>query len=257
MDLFPFLQQFGAPALSLEDAAAAVPGDERGVHTVHAGCDNFKNVYCQIPNLANWVAPTLNLEELEKRVAELKAVHYWLDQNSKALGATIQALEVQRIIREDGLVANVRAMGDVLERALTDRFGNHRHVGDVRGRGLFWAIELVADRATKAVFDELNAWRAAWQNKNMKAYFSHYVEDFSGDAKNAKAWREERADKIKSAKNIQVTFSDAQVIFTADDSAELKFKQHYRSGNYKDVGQKTLQFKKVDNRWLIAQEMFK
>lgn len=36
---------------------------------------------------------------------------------------------------------------------MTERFGNHRHVGDVRGRGLFWAIELVADRATKAVFD--------------------------------------------------------------------------------------------------------
>ena len=111
--------------------------------------------------------------------------------------------------------------------------------------------------ASKAVFDELNAWRAAWQSKNMKAYFSHYVEDFSGEAKNAKAWREERADKIKSAKNIQVTFSDAQVNFTADDRAELKFKQHYRSGNYKDIGQKTLQLKKVDNRWLIAQEIFK
>jgi len=111
--------------------------------------------------------------------------------------------------------------------------------------------------ASKAVFDELNAWRAAWQAKNMKAYFSHYVEDFSGEAKNAKAWREERADKIKSAKTIQVTFSDAQVNFTADDTAELKFKQHYRSGNYKDVGQKTLQLKKVNNRWLIAQEIFK
>jgi ketosteroid isomerase-like protein len=111
--------------------------------------------------------------------------------------------------------------------------------------------------ASKAVFDELNAWRAAWQSKNMKAYFSHYVEDFAGEAKNAKAWRQERADKIKSAKNIQVTFSDAQVNFTSDDKAELKFKQHYRSGNYKDVGQKTLQFKKVDNRWLIAQEIFK
>jgi tetratricopeptide (TPR) repeat protein len=111
--------------------------------------------------------------------------------------------------------------------------------------------------ASKAVFDELNAWRAAWQSKNMKAYFSHYVEDFSGEAKNAKAWREERADKIKSAKNIQVTFSDAQVNFVADDTAELKFKQHYRSGNYKDIGQKTLQLKKVDNRWLIAQEVFK
>src|SRR6476620_8082885 len=51
----------------------------------------------QMPNLANSVAPTLNLEELEKRIGELKAVHFWLDQNSKALGATIQALEVQKM----------------------------------------------------------------------------------------------------------------------------------------------------------------
>jgi hypothetical protein len=50
-----------------------------------------------MPNLSNWVAPTLNLEELEKRIGELKAVHFWLDQNSKALGATIQALEVQKM----------------------------------------------------------------------------------------------------------------------------------------------------------------
>ena len=63
------------------------------------------------------------------------------------------ALEVQRIIREDGLLANVRAMGTRLEAALTDRFGNHAHVGDIRGRGLFRAIELVADRAGKRVFD--------------------------------------------------------------------------------------------------------
>jgi hypothetical protein len=51
----------------------------------------------QMPNLSNWVAPTLNLEELEKRIGELKAVHFWLDQNSKALGATIQALELQKM----------------------------------------------------------------------------------------------------------------------------------------------------------------
>jgi hypothetical protein len=51
----------------------------------------------QMPNLSNWIAPTLNLEELEKRIGELKAVHFWLDQNSKALGATIQALEVQKM----------------------------------------------------------------------------------------------------------------------------------------------------------------
>jgi adenosylmethionine-8-amino-7-oxononanoate aminotransferase len=67
--------------------------------------------------------------------------------------ACAAALEVQRIIREDNLLDNVRTMGARLETALTERFGNHRHVGDVRGRGLFWAIELVADRASKRVFD--------------------------------------------------------------------------------------------------------
>src|SRR5436309_6320613 len=51
----------------------------------------------QMPNLANWIAPTLNVEELEKRISDLKAVHFWLDQNAKALGATIQALEVQKM----------------------------------------------------------------------------------------------------------------------------------------------------------------
>lgn len=51
----------------------------------------------QLPNLGNWVAPTFNVEDLEKRIEELKAVHFWLDQNAKALGATIQALEVQKM----------------------------------------------------------------------------------------------------------------------------------------------------------------
>lgn len=51
----------------------------------------------QIPNLANWVSPSLNVEELEKRIEELRAVHFWLEQNSRALGATIQALEVQKM----------------------------------------------------------------------------------------------------------------------------------------------------------------
>jgi hypothetical protein len=51
----------------------------------------------QMPNLSNWIAPTLNVEELEKRISDLKAVHFWLDQNAKALGATIQALEVQKM----------------------------------------------------------------------------------------------------------------------------------------------------------------
>ena len=67
--------------------------------------------------------------------------------------ACAAALEVQRIIAEENLLQNVRAMGARLESALVERFGNHRHIGDIRGRGLFWALEFVTDRATKKVFD--------------------------------------------------------------------------------------------------------
>src|SRR3546814_1620808 len=51
------------------------------------------------------------------------------------------------------LLANVVKRGDELERSLVERLGNHHHVGDIRGRGLFRGVELVADRATKQVFD--------------------------------------------------------------------------------------------------------
>jgi hypothetical protein len=44
-------------------------------------------------------------------------------------------------------------MGERLEAGLRGRFGRHPHVGDIRGRGLFWALELVSDRKTKAPFD--------------------------------------------------------------------------------------------------------
>ncbi|MCZ7661069.1 MAG: aspartate aminotransferase family protein [Xanthobacteraceae bacterium] len=74
--------------------------------------------------------------------------------------ACAAALAVQRTIAEDRLLDNVGAMGRRLADALTERFGNHRHIGDIRGRGLFQAIELVEDRAAKRPFDpgrKLNA----------------------------------------------------------------------------------------------------
>jgi hypothetical protein len=50
-----------------------------------------------MPNMASWVAPTLNIEELDKRIQELKTVQFWLEQNTNALKAIIQALEVQKM----------------------------------------------------------------------------------------------------------------------------------------------------------------
>ena len=67
--------------------------------------------------------------------------------------ACAAALAVQRVIREEGLLEQVRRKGTRLRQGLEARLGQHPHVGDVRGRGLFQAIELVADRDSKAPFD--------------------------------------------------------------------------------------------------------
>ena len=67
--------------------------------------------------------------------------------------ACAAALAVQRVIARDGLLDNVRQMGATLARRLGERFGNHPHVGDIRGRGLFMGVELVAERADKTPFD--------------------------------------------------------------------------------------------------------
>jgi hypothetical protein len=66
--------------------------------------------------------------------------------------ACAAGLAVQQKIERDGLLANVRAMGAHLEASLNEQFGNHPHIGDIRGRGLFRAIELVADRTSKTPF---------------------------------------------------------------------------------------------------------
>jgi len=67
--------------------------------------------------------------------------------------ACAAALAVQQVIRRDGLVAKVREDGVAFGAMLADALGHHPHVGDIRGRGFFWGIELVADRASKAPFD--------------------------------------------------------------------------------------------------------
>jgi len=70
---FDFLQNLSQTASKASPAAGAIPG------------------------MSSWVAPTLSVEELDKRIQELKAVQFWLEQNGTALKATIQALEVQKM----------------------------------------------------------------------------------------------------------------------------------------------------------------
>jgi adenosylmethionine-8-amino-7-oxononanoate aminotransferase len=67
--------------------------------------------------------------------------------------ACAAALAVQQVIERDGLLAAVQRQGVALAQRLCDALGKHPHVGDIRGRGLFWGLELVRDRATKTPFD--------------------------------------------------------------------------------------------------------
>lgn len=83
--------------------------------------------------------------------------------------ACATALKVQQIIQRDHLLENVRQMGDYLNQCLHQVLGDHPHVGDIRGRGLFQGLELVKDRATKEPFDpsmKLNASIKATALKN-------------------------------------------------------------------------------------------
>ena len=67
--------------------------------------------------------------------------------------ACAAALAVQQTIERESLLGNVNRMGALLERRLRETFGDHPHVGDIRGRGLFRALEFVADRGDKTPFD--------------------------------------------------------------------------------------------------------
>ncbi|KAK1141046.1 hypothetical protein N8T08_009619 [Aspergillus melleus] len=78
------------------------------------------------------------------------------------------ALEVQHIVQEENLVENARKMGDYLGRQLKLHLGDHPYVGDVRGRGLFWAVEFVADKQTKAFLDSKLALSKLLQVKGMQ-----------------------------------------------------------------------------------------
>lgn len=93
------------------------------------------------------------------------------------------ALAVQRVIEEDGLLDRCRAMGALLRSRLDDAFADHPHVGDIRGRGLFLAVELVADRETTAPFDPSLKLHAAVKAAAMEAGLMVYPAGGTADGR--------------------------------------------------------------------------
>lgn len=71
-----------------------------------------QNAGSAMPHIGQWVAPTLDPAELDKRIQELRTVQFWLEQNTRMIGATIQALEVQRMTLSTLKTMNVQ-MGEL------------------------------------------------------------------------------------------------------------------------------------------------
>ena len=99
------------------------------------------------------VGAMLMQERIFKTIAEGSGAFQHSHTYSGHPLACAAALAVQRVMRRDDLLANVRRQGAHLARRLQERFGNHPFVGNVRGRGLFQGLEIVADRGTKMPFD--------------------------------------------------------------------------------------------------------
>ena len=96
---------------------------------------------------------TAHSEAITKGSAQLAHGHTYMAHATACAGA----LAVQKVIEDDDLLPQVRARGAYATDLLRDRLGQHAHVGDIRGRGLFIGLELVADRETKEPFvPELN-----------------------------------------------------------------------------------------------------
>ncbi|MDB5753383.1 MAG: hypothetical protein JWP65_3804 [Ramlibacter sp.] len=123
----------------------------------------------QMGALSSWVAPTLNVEELDKRICELKAVAFWLDQNGKALAATIQALEVQKMTLATlkGMNVNMSEMAEAMKARTAEAVGGMQKMTQAAAGAARPAAKKAAaangDAAAGGPVDPLQWWGALTQ----------------------------------------------------------------------------------------------
>lgn len=122
------------------------------------GFDFLQN-FAKGTGLSNWVAPTLSVEELEKRISELKTVNFWLEQNSRALSATIQALEVQKMTLSTLKDMNVN-IGDMAKNLQANLHSNLQNNLPTQATETPESTETPAAAAAAAAVDPLQLWNA-------------------------------------------------------------------------------------------------
>lgn len=116
-----------------------------------------------------------------------------------------------------------------------------------------------ADAATddeKTILTAVNTWAAAWSDKDLDKYFSSYADTFKpAKGQNRKAWEQMRRERISRPKSINVEVGNPKVTLADNANAKVSFKQSYRADGKPIRTDKTLVMKKVDNNWLIDEEI--
>jgi hypothetical protein len=134
-----------------------------------------------ISSIGQWVAPTLNPEELEKRIEELRTVQFWLEQNARMLDATIQALEVQRMTLSTLKSMNVPLAE--LREAIKARVPTPEVAAAPKKKGA--RKPSAAERATPGVVDPMQWWSAL--TKQFTTLAAGAMKDSAGEAAKAMA----------------------------------------------------------------------
>ncbi|EMC92237.1 hypothetical protein BAUCODRAFT_282810 [Baudoinia panamericana UAMH 10762] len=134
------------------------------------------------------------------------------------------ALEVQKILMQDDLVANVRKQGKLLGRLLKENLGSHPAVGDIRGRGLFWGVEFVANKTTKEPFEPQEAVASGIHELGMQQPYSISLYPGTGSADG------KRGDHILLAPAYTATEEDiAEIVSTTGRVIEHFFSHLQRA----------------------------
>jgi adenosylmethionine-8-amino-7-oxononanoate aminotransferase len=99
---------------------------------------------------------------------------------------TAAGLATLKIMQEENLVENSARQGEILGQLLKESFAEHPYIGDIRGRGLFWTLEIVQDRATKEPFPvekrmAQTLWQHAFDNGLIIYYAQGCVDGRNGD----------------------------------------------------------------------------
>jgi ketosteroid isomerase-like protein len=100
----------------------------------------------------------------------------------------------------------------------------------------------------------INKWLTSWKSGDVETYRSCYATDYQSKGRNLDAYVSDKADVYKKSKNIKISIDDLKI--SADENnATAEFIQHYSSSRFKYSGKKTLELRKINDKWKIYREI--